>query len=209
MKVKSVLSHIRSSWVVRQWDKVLLLVVVAAFFILLPSQGVALISDEAIKNAFRRVPFVVPTPRPYPVSSSNFYPQAEVSARGIVVLDLDSGAKLFQRNADESLAPASTTKILTALVALDAYSLDDVVTVQTVANSGQVMGLVPGEKITVENLLFGALIHSGNDAAWALAEHYTGGVDAFVAAMNAKAQALYLTASHFTNPVGYDHQSIR
>lgn len=205
MKVKTVLSHMRSSWVLRQWDKVLLLILVIAFFVVLPSQGVALFSTEIVKNPFRQVPFTVPTPRPYPVSLTNIYPQDEVSARGIVILDPDSGATLFQRNADESLSPASTTKILTALVALDAYSLDDVVTVQTVVNSGQVMGLVPGEQITVEYLLYGALIQSGNDAAWALAEHYKGGVDAFITAMNVKAQSLHLTASHFTNPVGYDN----
>ena len=204
MKVKTVLSHIRSSWVLRQWDKVLLLILVITFFVLLPSQGVALFSTETVKNPFRQVPFTVPTPRPYPVSLTNMYPQNEVSARGIVILDPDSGATLFDRNADESLSPASTTKILTALVALDAYSLDDVVTVQTVVNSGQVMGLFPGEQITVEYLLYGTLIHSGNDAAWALAEHYKGGVDAFITAMNVKAQSLHLTSSHFTNPVGYD-----
>lgn len=189
----------------RQWDKILLLSLIVAFFVLLPSQGVALFSTEVIKNPFRQVPFAVPTPRPYPVSLTNMYPKDEVSARGIVILDPDSGATLFQRNADESLSPASTTKILTALVALDEYSLDDVVTVQTVVNSGQVMGLIPGEQITVEYLLYGALIHSGNDAAWALAEHYKGGVDAFVTAMNVKAQSIHLTSSNFTNPVGYDN----
>ena len=57
-------------------------------------------------------------------------------------------------------------------------------------NDGQVMGLVPGERITVENLLFGALVHSGNDAAYALADHYPGGVEKFVEAMNKKAKEL-------------------
>lgn len=205
MKLLSVLTRIRSFWIFRQWDKVLLLGIIALFFVILPSQGVALLSSDVIPNPFRQVPFAIPTPRPYPVSRTNIYPQEEVSARGIVVLDPDSGATMYSRNADASLSPASTTKILTALVALDTYGLDDVLTVQTVANSGQVMGLVPGEQITVENLLFGTLIHSGNDAAWTLAESYVGGVDAFVIAMNAKAQSLHLTASHFTNPVGYDN----
>ncbi|MEK7060797.1 MAG: D-alanyl-D-alanine carboxypeptidase family protein [Patescibacteria group bacterium] len=205
MKFKTILSSVRSSWIFRQWDRILLLFVIAAFFIILPSQGVVFFTNESIKNPFRQVPFAVPAPRPYPVSRTNIYPQGEVSATGVVIFDPESGATLFARNADESLSPASTTKILTALVALDAYNLDDVVTIQTVANSGQVMGLLPGEQITVENLLYGALIHSGNDAAWALAEHYTGGVDAFVTAMNTKAQSLHLTSSHFTNPVGYDN----
>jgi D-alanyl-D-alanine carboxypeptidase (penicillin-binding protein 5/6) len=67
------------------------------------------------------------------------------------------------------------------------------------------MGLIPGERITVENLLYGSLIHSGNDAAWALADHYPGGEQKFVEAMNAKAKELHLTQSQFTNPVGYDN----
>ncbi len=66
------------------------------------------------------------------------------------------------------------------------------------------MGLIPGERITVENLLYGALVQSGNDAAWALAEHYPGGVEKFVEAMNKKAADLHLSNTHFTNPVGFD-----
>jgi D-alanyl-D-alanine carboxypeptidase (penicillin-binding protein 5/6) len=102
------------------------------------------------------------------------------------------------------LSPASTTKLLTALVALDTYSLDDVVTVKNLMSDGQVMGLVPNEQITVENLLYGMLIYSGNDAGYALADYYPGGLDKFVEAMNIKAQKLHLTMSHFTNPVGFD-----
>jgi D-alanyl-D-alanine carboxypeptidase (penicillin-binding protein 5/6) len=132
------------------------------------------------------------------------YPGFEISASGVVVLDAASGVFLYERGEEELLSPASTTKILTALVALSAYDLDDVVTIELVANDGQVMGLVPGERITVENLLYGALIQSGNDAAWALAEHYPGGEPEFVRAMNERAQELHLTKSHFTNPVGYD-----
>jgi D-alanyl-D-alanine carboxypeptidase (penicillin-binding protein 5/6) len=132
------------------------------------------------------------------------YPADGISATGIVILDVESGVYLLKRNEEELLAPASTTKILTALVALDSYGLDDVVTVNTLMNNGQVMGLVPGERMTVENLLYGALIHSGNDAAYALADHYPGGVEKFVEAMNVKAKMLHLDKSTFTNPVGYD-----
>jgi D-alanyl-D-alanine carboxypeptidase (penicillin-binding protein 5/6) len=66
------------------------------------------------------------------------------------------------------------------------------------------MGLVPGERITVENLLYGTLIHSGNDAAYALAAHHPQGMQAFIEAMNAKAKALHLNHSHFTNPAGFE-----
>lgn len=204
MPDKNIITVIRHSWVMRQWDKLLFLLVLAWFLLLIPGQNVLNLVTAKDRLSLRTFPFTAPTPAPYPVNKTGIYPGPEISAAGLVVYDFDSGASIFTRNADVELSPASTTKIMTALVVLDNYQLDDVVTVQTVANSGQVMGLTPGEQITVENLLYGALIQSGNDAAWALAEHYPGGVDAFVAAMNAKAAAIHLTHSHFTNPVGYD-----
>jgi D-alanyl-D-alanine carboxypeptidase len=132
------------------------------------------------------------------------YPGSEITATGVVVLDIDSGVFLYKRNETIELSPASTTKLLTALVAIDNYNLDDVVTIKQMNIDGQSMGLVPGEQITVENLLYGALIYSGNDAAWALSDYYLGGEPKFVEAMNAKAKELHLVHSTFTNPVGYD-----
>ncbi len=191
-------------WWKRSWERILLLLVLAFFVAVSPGQNVYLTSKLPPLSASVRWPFPQITPAPYPVNVSGYVPGLEVSATGVVVLDVDSGVYLHRRNENEHLSPASTTKILTALVALEHYKLDDIVTVGEVANDGQVMGLVPGERITVENLLFGALIHSGNDAAMALAAYYPGGVPEFVAAMNQKAQALHLTESTFTNPVGYD-----
>ena len=185
------------------WDKIFFLIVLSLFFLGIPGQNAYTVSSFGAKIYSPRIPSL-PTPAPYPANTTGRYPGFDVTAEGVVVLDIDSGVFLFKRNEGELLSPASTTKILTALVALDSYNLDDIVTVKTVVNDGQVMGLVAGERITIENLLFGALVHSGNDAAWALAEHYPGGVDSFVEAMNAKAQALRLTKSTFTNPVGYD-----
>lgn len=186
------------------WDKILFLVVLSVFFLGIPGQNAYTVSQFDAKTGNAKLP-PAPTPAPYPTNRTGYYPALEVSAEGVVILDIESGVYLYKRNEEELLSPASTTKILTALVALDAYDLDDVVTVSSIANDGQAMGLVPGERITVENLLFGALVHSGNDAAWALAEHYPGGVEKFVVAMNEKAKALYLTNSTFTNPVGYDN----
>ena len=148
--------------------------------------------------------FPVPTPAPYPVNKNDLYPADEITARGVIVLDVDSHVYLFKRNDDMSLFPASTTKLLTALVALGEYTLDEIVEVTNPLQNGQLMGLVPGEKITVENLLYGALIQSGNDAAYALAEHYKDGAEAFVLRMNEKAKALHMDQSHFTNPMGFD-----
>ncbi len=186
-----------------QWEKIVFLVLLFTLILLYPGgQGTSLAGVAA--KPLRTLATVPPTPAPYPQNSSGVYPGFEISASGVVVLDVASGVFLYERGEEELLSPASTTKILTALVALDAYDLDDVVTITQVANDGQVMGLVPGERITVENLLYGALIQSGNDAAWALADNYPGGVTEFVRVMNEQAQALHLDKSHFTNPVGYD-----
>lgn len=186
-----------------KWDKILILLLLAIFFLFYPGQNIYTTTNE--KHSFiARLPFPIPTPAPYPLNVSGIYPQAEISAEGVVVLDVDSGVTLYKRNEQILLSPASTTKILTALVALDEYDLDQVLTVKTQLTQGQLMGLFLGEQLTVENLLYGTLIQSGNDAAWTLADNYPGGVEAFVRAMNQKAKALHLEKSTFTNPAGYD-----
>lgn len=191
-------------WLRRSWHKILYLVLLAGFFLWYPGQNrLVMMASSQVPRSFT-LPFAIPTPAPYPTNVTGIYPGVEVTAGGVVITDADSGVIIYQRNSYESFSPASTTKILSALVALDAYSLDDVLTVKTLQNNGQTMKLVAGERMTVENLLYGALIQSGNDAAWALAENYPGGVDGFVAAMNEKAKALHLSESRFTNPVGFD-----
>jgi len=191
-------------WWIASWDKFLFLLILGVFILFSPGQNIYTIPTALRIPFLRQLPFTLPTPAPYPVNRTGLFPGPEISAGGVVILDVDSGVFLYTRNSEQLLAPASTTKILTALVALDAYQLDDVVTVKTIPSDGQMMGLVSGERITIENLLYGTLIHSGNDAALALAENYPGGVPKFVSAMNEKAKALHLTKSTFTNPVGYD-----
>lgn len=145
----------------------------------------------------------LPTPPPYPVNSTGNKPP-DVTAAGIYILDEPSNITIYQRNADERFLPASTTKIASGLVALDHYNLEDVLTVKTLVSDGRAMGLRSGEKITAEALLYGMLVHSGNDAAYTLAENYPGGVESFVAAMNSKTKEYYLENTHFTNPIGFD-----
>lgn len=193
------------AWPRRFWHKILYLIILAVFFLWYPGQNRLVMMSSSTAPRSVSLPFPLPTPAPYPTNVTGMYPGAEVTAHGVVISDVDSGVILYQRNSYEPFAPASTTKILTALVALDTYNLDDVLTVKTLMNSGQTMKLVAGERMTVENLLYGTLIQSGNDAAWALAENYPGdGVEGFVTAMNEKAKQLYLTQSRFTNPVGFD-----
>ncbi len=138
---------------------------------------------------------------PIPHLISQYYPS--VTAEGVYVVDLPSFTPIMMRNENERLYPASTTKIITALVAYDVFKPDQIITIHQVKNEGQVMGLVPGERITVENLFYGMLIYSGNDAAYALADAY--GYDKFIALMNKKAESLHMTDSHFTNPAGLDN----
>ena len=126
------------------------------------------------------------------------------SAQGVMAVDLTSGVSLYEKNTDTPLLPASTTKIVTALVALDTYPLDSTLTVGKVSVGGQRIGLFTGEQLKTEDLLYGLLVYSASDAAETLASNYTGGSDAFIVAMNNKAKELSMINSHFENPVGFD-----
>jgi len=139
----------------------------------------------------------------YPVNTNNVSPPL-ISAHSAMVIDVESKVVLFQHNPDMKLLPASTTKVMTALVTLDTYSLDQIITITSVNGEGQQMGLELGERITVENLLYGLLVQSGNDAATALAQNHPQGETGFITAMNQKAQDLNLLDTQFTNPAGFD-----
>ena len=128
----------------------------------------------------------------------------EVSATAAVLLDADTGQLLYEKNGDEQMLIASTTKIMTALVALEQAEPDDTVTVtREHMTEGSSMYLKPGETVRVEELLYGLLLCSGNDAALALTE-CAGGLEPFVALMNEKAAALGMTHTSFANPNGLD-----
>lgn len=128
----------------------------------------------------------------------------DIECSGAILIDLDTGQVLYSKNADTQLYPASTTKIMTALVALEMGHLDDVITagdsVSTV--DGSRIYLEPGEQETLNDLLYAMLLPSANDAAWVIAEHYGGTVEKFVELMNEKAAALGATNTHFVTPNG-------
>ena len=155
---------------------------------------------EAISKVTPALKFKI---NPIPYLKFPYYP--EVTAEGIYLVDLPSFTPIFSRNENLKLFPASTTKIMTALVAYDVYKPDQIITVKKTISDGQVMGLVVGEKITVENILYGTLVYSGNDAAYVLADNY--GYDKFISLMNKKAKALGMKNSHFSNPNGLDSGS--
>ncbi|ALC85888.1 D-alanyl-D-alanine carboxypeptidase [Bacillus sp. FJAT-22090] len=124
-----------------------------------------------------------------------------------VAIDVNSGRLLEGSNAHAELPIASLTKVWTALTVLDASDLDEEITISTQAASqeGSSLYLQAGEVWTVESLLYGLLLQSGNDAAYALAEHAGGSVEGFVKMMNEKMQLAGLENSHFTNPSGLHH----
>ena len=123
-------------------------------------------------------------------------------------MDVDSGRVLYEQNADAKMLIASTTKILTALVAIREGDLNDVVTVSREAayTEGSSMYLKVGEKLTLETLLYGLLLCSGNDAAVAIAEHISGSQEDFAKLMNATAREIGMEHSSFANPNGLDHE---
>lgn len=133
----------------------------------------------------------------------------ETSATAVILMDVDSGRVLYERNADARMLIASTTKILTALVAIRDGDLSDTVKVSREAayTEGSSMYLKEGEKLTLETLLYGLLLCSGNDAAVAIAEHVGGSVEGFVERMNDTALALGMESSSFANPNGLDDEN--
>lgn len=128
----------------------------------------------------------------------------EVSATAAVLMDADMGQVLYEKNSDRQMLIASTTKIMTALVVLEHAAPDDVITVTPDHMAeGSSMYLRAGETVRVEELLYGLLLCSGNDAALALTE-CAGGLTPFVALMNEKAAALGMAHTSFANPNGLD-----
>lgn len=134
---------------------------------------------------------------------------AALSARSALLMDLDSGEVLFEKNAHERMGMASTTKIMTALTVLRLLSVDTSVTVPAAAvgTEGSSVYLCVGERLTVEQLLYALLLSSANDAAVALAIACSGSTEAFAEQMNLYAEELGLENTRFSNPHGlYDSE---
>lgn len=127
-----------------------------------------------------------------------------VSAQSFIALDKASQVPLFSKNKDFLFSMASTTKIMTALVALDHYKLDDVLTVRRDGVEGAKVGMRMGQQFRFQDVLYGMLLPSGNDAAYAIADNYPGGADVFVLKMNEKARSYNLFKTHFVDPAGLE-----
>lgn len=129
-----------------------------------------------------------------------------VSAQSAILVDARSGRVLFEKNADERRLLASTTKIMTGLLVCETQDLTREISVPQEASGveGSSLYLKAGERVTIETLLYGLMLRSGNDAAVALAIAANGSVEAFCARMNARAQELGMQNTHFENPNGLD-----
>ena len=130
-----------------------------------------------------------------------------INARGAIIGEMTTGQVVYELNADEKLYPASTTKIMTAILALENGNMNDIVTVSEaavngLAESGSSVLHKAGEQMVFSDMVTYLLVASGNDAANALAEHISGSVSAFVELMNQKAQELGCENTHFANPHG-------
>lgn len=130
-----------------------------------------------------------------------------ISADGGILMDINSGAVLFEKNSHEPYYPASITKILTALIVIENCGLDETVTfsntaVNTLEPNSSILGARAGDTLSVRECLYALLLQSANEVANALAEHCAGSMDAFAEMMNEKAAELGCTDSHFANPSG-------
>ena len=135
-----------------------------------------------------------------------------VAAKAALLIDLNTGRVVYEQDADERIYPASLTKIMTCLLALENGNLSDVVTVSSSAlddldADSSVAGLQIGEQMTLENLLYCMMVVSGNDACNVIAEHIAGSVTDFVRMMNQRAYELGCLNTHFNNPHGLHDES--
>ena len=133
--------------------------------------------------------------------------QPEISADAAILIDSSSEKVLYSKNENQKMYPASTTKILTAILTIENCKLNDVVTVpyeaiSSITSGYSVAALQAGEQLTVEQLLQVMLVHSANDAANVLAFYVSGSIENFAELMNNKVSELGLTNTHFTNPSG-------
>ncbi|MFO1441758.1 D-alanyl-D-alanine carboxypeptidase [Bacillus sp. Bva_UNVM-123] len=129
-----------------------------------------------------------------------------VSARSAILMEQSSGRVLFEKDAHVRSRIASITKIMTAIIAIESGQMEEIVKVSenAVRAEGSSAYLIPGEKIKLEDLVYGLMLRSGNDAAVAIAEHVGGSLDGFVYLMNKKAEEIGMVNTHFANPHGLD-----
>jgi len=180
------------------------LLAIFCLFLILPGQTRYETITLATQTPFpSRSYFAVPTLAPMPIKFTNAQ-EPYLTASSAYVLDLSTGVVLLKKQENLSMLPASTAKMMTALVVAESFSPDQVLTVFEEYREGQNLKLRKGEMMTAENLLYCLLVASANDAAEVLAANFPGGREAFIKQMNDFALEWGMTGSHFLNPAGVD-----
>lgn len=186
------------------WRTILLLLIILSLLLslFLWFYPVSVTSKQAVYLRPLKILAVYKNPD---INQEHLWENLELTAESAYAFDIASGTLLYEKNSRQKLYPASTTKMLTALVAVDYYQLNALISVNSdIDIIGNKINLTNGEKVSVKDLLAALLLASANDSAYVLANNYPGGITAFVLAMNQKAQALNLTDSEFSNPAGLD-----
>ncbi len=202
--------HTYRRWRRRQLRLLALMLVLLVVVVGLVARGLMLLPEAnagtAVANTATPPPTVIhsPTATPQPPP-----PAPTIRAAAGILMDLDDGRVLFTAHENDPLPMASTTKIMTALIALERGHLDQPVTIGVDAvkegsGDNSRMGVSAGEVLSLEDMLYGLLLPSGDDAAVAIADAIAGSEADFVAIMNAKAKILGLTHTHFINTDGLD-----
>lgn len=146
------------------------------------------------------------------IQTSTFATDVKINSEAGILVEVNTGRILYEKNSTKQMYPASTTKILTAILVLENCNLTDMVTVRETALANIPDGYVTcnlqiNEELSVKDLLYALMIPSANDAAYVLAEHIAGSVDSFSTMMNDKARELGCTSTHFVNPNGIHDDS--
>lgn len=149
--------------------------------------------------------FIAQMPIVYGENSQSEIP--EIYSDSAILIDFKTGTILYSKNVEKKMYPASTTKILTAIIALEKCNLDDIITISsstisTIPSGYSSAYLSNGEEISIRDLVTIFLVHSANDAGYVLAEHISGSIDEFAKLMNQKALEIGCKNTHFTNPSG-------
>ncbi len=140
------------------------------------------------------------------IEDESMFDAGAVTSEAAALFSIDDEQVMYSKNAFERLYPASITKVMTAIVAIKYGNLQDVVTVTedaVITESGATLcGIHPGDQLTLEQLLYGLMLPSGNDAGAAIAVHMGGSIEGFAEMMNEEARQLGATGTHFVNPHG-------
>jgi len=175
-----------------------LLLILNLFWLHDEKKNIGQISQDKVLNQIINFKNTLP-----PISLSQISPN--ISAQNYILIDVSTNKILLSKNSTNLIYPASTTKLITALTALNIYPLDEVITVREKYEIGKVMDLEIDEKISIRSLVEALLVHSANDAAYNLAYHHNQGISGFTEQMNNLMIKNNIKKSHFTNYDGIHH----